>query len=294
MLPEPHPFPTTHHTSLPAGRLSAGGPLLGVWAHPDDEAFMSAGLMAAARRDGRRVVILTMTAGELGTADPARWPAARLGALRRHELRAGLAALDVTEHHVVGLPDGGCERFDATPLIERAMRDVRPATIVTFGPDGFTGHPDHKAVHRWTTRAWRATGHRGTLLYATVTPSFHSDFAHLNDAVRLWSVGDGRRAATPEAALSHRIRLSGHDLDQKVAALRAHASQTSGMIAAVGEDAFRRWWAEESFVAAHPRDRGRAVSRRGPGRSPAAPRAMAAAASSPGPAVRDPRRERTG
>lgn len=261
MLTEPSHITSHHHQ--PTGRgLNTRGPLLGVWAHPDDEAFMSAGLMAAARREGRRVVILTMTAGELGTADPDRWPSARLGALRRHELRAGLAALDVHEHHVVGLPDGGCQQFDATPLIECALRIVRPSTIVTFGADGFTGHPDHRAVHRWTTRAWRAAGHPGDLLYATVTPSFHEEFGHLNDAVRLWSVGDGRRASSDESALTHQVRLTGHALDQKVAALRAHASQTTSMIATAGEDEFRRWWATESFTSARSRPSNRRRAQR--------------------------------
>ena len=49
------------------------GTLLGVWAHPDDEAYLSGGLMAAATGAGRRVVVVTATYGELGTSDPERW-----------------------------------------------------------------------------------------------------------------------------------------------------------------------------------------------------------------------------
>src|SRR6478735_6520181 len=79
------------------------GTVLGIWAHPDDEAFLSAGLMAAVRDAGNRVVCVTATLGELGTDDPIHWPPHRLGAVRRHELRASLAALDVTEHHSLGL-----------------------------------------------------------------------------------------------------------------------------------------------------------------------------------------------
>jgi hypothetical protein len=44
------------------------GTVLGIWAHPDDEAFLSAGLMAAARDVGQRVVCVTATLGEHGTA----------------------------------------------------------------------------------------------------------------------------------------------------------------------------------------------------------------------------------
>ena len=44
--------------------------LLGVWAHPDDEAYLSSALMAAVRREGARVVVVTATHGEHGTGDP--------------------------------------------------------------------------------------------------------------------------------------------------------------------------------------------------------------------------------
>ena len=47
--------------------------LLGVWAHPDDEAYLSSALMAAVRRSGARVVVVTATRGENGTDDPLRW-----------------------------------------------------------------------------------------------------------------------------------------------------------------------------------------------------------------------------
>ncbi|MBV9952296.1 MAG: PIG-L family deacetylase [Acidimicrobiia bacterium] len=211
---------------------------------------MSAGLMAAARRAGRRVAVLTMTAGELGTAEPDRWPPERLGSLRRHELRASLAALGVREHRVLDLPDGGCARFDATMVINAVLDALQPTTIVTFGPDGFTGHPDHRAISAWVTRAWSCTGFRGDLWYATVTPAFHDRFGHLNDAVDLWSMQDDAPPCDPDHALAHQVHLAGAALDQKLAALRAHASQTTGMVAAVGEDAYRSWWATESFRAA--------------------------------------------
>jgi hypothetical protein len=47
--------------------------------------------------------------------------------------------------------------------------------------------------------------------------------------------------------------LTGAALDRKVAALRAHASQTAGLVDELGEDDFRRWWSTEAFVAAEPR-----------------------------------------
>ncbi|HUJ64102.1 MAG TPA: PIG-L family deacetylase, partial [Acidimicrobiales bacterium] len=52
--------------------MQAVGTLLGVWAHPDDEAYLSSGLMALARRHGQRVVVLTATDGEDGQTRLAR------------------------------------------------------------------------------------------------------------------------------------------------------------------------------------------------------------------------------
>ena len=80
-----------------------GRTMLGIWAHPDDEAYLSAGLMADLRRRGDRVVVVTATLGEHGTGDPEAWPPARLAPRRRVELRDSLATVGVDEHHAPGL-----------------------------------------------------------------------------------------------------------------------------------------------------------------------------------------------
>ncbi|MDP3891435.1 PIG-L deacetylase family protein, partial [Nocardioides sp.] len=123
------------------------GTLLGVWAHPDDEAYLSAGLMARARRAGLRVVVATASRGEHGTSDPDTWPPHRLGPVRERELSESLAAVGVTEHHWLGHRDGELDRQPAdvgAAQVAELIELVRPRTIVTFGPDGMTGHPDHR------------------------------------------------------------------------------------------------------------------------------------------------------
>src|SRR3954462_9589242 len=89
------------------------GTLLGVWAHPDDEAYLSAALMAIVRHSGQRVVVVTATAGGDGTSEPARGdpaggPPAVLARHRRKELAASLAAVGVHEHHWLCYEDGTC------------------------------------------------------------------------------------------------------------------------------------------------------------------------------------------
>ena len=68
------------------------GTVLGIWAHPDDEAYLSGGLMAHGPRPGSRVVCVTATRGELGTPDPETWPPQRLAAERTAELGRCLAS----------------------------------------------------------------------------------------------------------------------------------------------------------------------------------------------------------
>ena len=93
------------------------GTIVGVWAHPDDEAYLSAGLMAAAVDAGNRVVCVTATRGERGTSDARTWPPARLARVREAELEASLAAVGVREHHWLDYPDGACATVPAPTAI---------------------------------------------------------------------------------------------------------------------------------------------------------------------------------
>ncbi len=228
------------------------GTVLGVWAHPDDEAFLSGGLMAAARDAGQRVVCVTATLGERGTADPHAWPPERLARVRRHELDASLAVLGVDEHHLLGITDGTCAAQPHDALVRhlgRIIDTVAPDTIVTFGPDGLTGHEDHQTVSSWVTAARAAVAPGTRLLYATTTEEFVDGWEPARDAFDVF-LSDGLPLRTPASALAVQLRLDAATLDRKVVALRAQASQIAGLIAAVGEERVRQWWAHEAFVCA--------------------------------------------
>jgi LmbE family N-acetylglucosaminyl deacetylase len=227
------------------------GTLLGVWAHPDDEAYLSAGLMTLVRRHGQRVVVLTATDGEAGEAALGRQPPSRIGALRRRELARSLGAIGVCEHHRLGLGDGRCDRLpvaQGAALVGQVIDAVQPDTIVTFGPDGMTGHPDHRAVSAWVTAAWSAR-RRGRLWYATLTSAFHERWGELNRAMSIFPAGS-TPPETAAGALALEIRCDGDLLERKLRALRSHASQVEPLVAAVGVDTFAQWWAEEAFVDA--------------------------------------------
>jgi LmbE family N-acetylglucosaminyl deacetylase len=80
------------------GRMDELGTILGVWAHPDDEAYLTAGIMARAVRNGSRVVCVTATRGEGGSMDEEKWPPESMGEVRTKELGRSLQILGVDEH----------------------------------------------------------------------------------------------------------------------------------------------------------------------------------------------------
>jgi LmbE family N-acetylglucosaminyl deacetylase len=226
------------------------GTILGVWAHPDDETYLSAGLMAAAVAAGQRVVLVHATRGESGTSDPMQ-SGRSFAALRERELAAARAVLGVTEQRFLGYEDGRCSEIplgEGTRAVAGIIAAVKPDTIVTFGPDGITGHPDHLMVSAWTTAAWLASDRTATLLYATTTDTFADEFAAFHEALEIFPPGLPVR--TPRGALAMHLELPPELLARKRAALAAHASQTTELAAAFGEENYLRWFASESFTQA--------------------------------------------
>jgi LmbE family N-acetylglucosaminyl deacetylase len=226
------------------------GTILNVWAHPDDEAYLAAGLMALSIRAGNRVACVTATRGELGTSDPETWPPPRLARERTEELQRSLAAYGVTEHVWLDLPDGGCAEIpdeEVIPRLTQIVRDVRPQTVLTFGPDGMTGHPDHIAVSRWTTLAFREAAPTGaTLHYATLLPDWYETWEPIANKLKI-IMDESAVATTPRHELSIDMTFPANIVDIKFEALRTQVTQTAVMIEAVGEEAFRAWIADETY-----------------------------------------------
>jgi LmbE family N-acetylglucosaminyl deacetylase len=139
------------------------GDVVGVWAHPDDEAYLSAGLMAQAVAAGRRCVCVTATKGEAGFRDDDPRSVEERSRVREAELATCLDILGVTEHRWLGYADGRCAEVDddeGATRLAAVIDEVRPDTVLTFGPDGGTGHTDHIAACRWTTAAVDRAAHQ--------------------------------------------------------------------------------------------------------------------------------------
>jgi LmbE family N-acetylglucosaminyl deacetylase len=225
--------------------VAALGTILGIWAHPDDEAYLSGGLMALARANGQRVVCVTATRGELGTTDPVVWPPERLATERTHELADCLAILGVHEHHWLNYRDGGCAAADAPTTVAQLtelIAQVRPDTVLTFGPDGLTGHPDHQTVSAWAGAAFAEAAPGARLLHATIAQRRPVP----GDELGIYPPGYPVR--TPDADLAVDLALEPAVAALKAKALAAQATQTGGLIATLGLDTYTAWVAAESFV----------------------------------------------
>jgi LmbE family N-acetylglucosaminyl deacetylase len=136
--------------------------LMAVLAHPDDESLGLGGTLAKAAAEGVEVFLLTATRGDAGRyrghrpGGPPHPGASALAGIREAELRAAAAVLGVRDVALLDYRDGHLDREDprrAVAQIVTHLRRVRPDVVVTFGPDGAYGHPDHIAISQLTTAA---------------------------------------------------------------------------------------------------------------------------------------------
>ena len=229
--------------------ISDLGTILSVWAHPDDEGYCCGGIMAAAVTAGQRVVCVTATRGELGSTDESRWPnGPELATVRTQELAAALAILGVTEHHWLDYPDGGCHEVDESEAVGRLralIDEVRPDTILTFGPDGGTWHSDHIAVSSWAAAAAEGTAVR--VLQEANTPEWQEAVNKLVDP-SLVMMADRPLVATPVSECAVYLRCEGELLDQKYRAMLCMQSQIGPLMSLGGPEVYRTMLAEEAFT----------------------------------------------
>jgi LmbE family N-acetylglucosaminyl deacetylase len=225
------------------------GTILGVWAHPDDETYLAAGLMAQAVREGRRVVVITATRGEGGSMDEEVWPPETMGEVREAELMRSFDVLGVTEHHWLDLPDIDMDTAlsdEGYVRVREIVADVRPDTVLTFGPDGMTGHAAHMSVSAWATRAVDEVGAPGAKVhYATYTQEWAETWVPVYNRFDVFR--PGTPPVTPRPELSIDFPLAPDLLELKLRAIQEHHSQVGGMVQAFGEDIFRAAMADEYF-----------------------------------------------
>jgi LmbE family N-acetylglucosaminyl deacetylase len=202
-----------HHRARYAGGL----------AHPDDESLGFGGTLAKYAAAGVDVSLVTATRGAAGRyrgnspGTPAHPGAPALARIREGELRDAAAVLGLSDVALLEYGDQLLDRAEparVTAEIATHVRRVRPDVVVTFGPDGAYGHPDHVAISQFTTAAIVAAAspfmaidgapHQVSKLYYMAWPA--STWMAMETALRrLAPVVDGqerRAVAWPEWAIT--------------------------------------------------------------------------------------------
>ncbi|WP_341226453.1 PIG-L deacetylase family protein [uncultured Arcticibacterium sp.] len=133
--------------------------ILAVLAHPDDETTISPVLAKYAQTDS--VYLIIATDGQFGVTDHAGIPAGdSLIAIRNEEAKCSCEKMGIHAPIRLDLQDGlglnGHNNFyeQEARLKVNLLKEIerlKPDVIVTFGPDGDTGHPDHRMVGLVTT-----------------------------------------------------------------------------------------------------------------------------------------------
>jgi N-acetyl-1-D-myo-inositol-2-amino-2-deoxy-alpha-D-glucopyranoside deacetylase len=277
----------------------AGQRLLLVHAHPDDESIGTGATMAKYAAEGAGVTLVTCTLGELGEIIPpklkhlAAAADGGLGEYRIGELAAACAALGVTDHRFLGGPGRwrdsgmmgepsneapGCfwraDVDEAAGELLSVIREVRPQVLVSYDDNGFYGHPDHIQAHRVAWRAFELADGAVAKFYATAVP--RSVLAAGIEAMRGANPSGGGPDFTrvesvddlpfgvPDEVVTTEIDATAY-LDQKVAAMRAHATQIAvdSQFFAFSDNVGQRAFGREYYtLLAGPRGRGRGPQER--------------------------------
>ena len=216
--------------------------VLVVVAHPDDVDFGSAGTMALWTKSGIEVTYCIATDGDAGGFDPAV-ARADIPGIRRAEQEAAAAEVGVFDVRFLGYRDGALTpSLELRRDISRIIRQVRPQRVVMQTPEIIwrrmaASHPDHRAA--------------GEATLAAVYPDARNPYAHpellRDEGLEAWTV---REIWLSPAAKPDRYIDVTDTFDRKLAALRAHVSQTAHMENL--ETMVRGWLGENARVAGLP------------------------------------------
>ena len=132
--------------------------ILYIFPHPDDESFGPARAMAAERRQGHEVYLLTLTRGEAtNVRHKFGWTLEQMGEARYREMQDVKTTLELADMRILDLPDGKLKELDPWG-IEQVIREeilrVKPHVVVTFPVHGISGFHDHLVTHFTVTRVY--------------------------------------------------------------------------------------------------------------------------------------------
>ncbi len=164
--------------------------LMCVLAHPDDESLGTSGILAKYAAEGVETYLVTATRGERGWfGDESEYPGPQaLGKIREAELLAAARALGIRRVEFLDYLDGDLDQAPPAEVIAKIvghMRHVKPDVVVTFGPDGSYGHPDHIAICQFTTAAIVEAASATSLYHRDLSPHTVSKLYYMAPTLQL-------------------------------------------------------------------------------------------------------------
>jgi LmbE family N-acetylglucosaminyl deacetylase len=163
--------------AAPAAAQTAAKTLVAVFAHGDDEG-PAAPILARYAREGVQVHLIIATDGAEGSAHTSIPRGPELARIRGEEARCAADALGIHGPILLGFPDAHLgtyieepsRLFRLTEQVQAELQRLRPDALITWGPDGATGHPDHRLVSSIVTQLVRAgaTGVPEHLFYVSI------------------------------------------------------------------------------------------------------------------------------
>ena len=216
--------------------------LLAVFAHPDDETFRPGGTLALLARCGVKVQVLTLTHGEAGSCGkPALCSPDDLPGVRERELGSACAALGIQPPILWDYPDGHLAEAEPERMITAILaivRQVKPQVLLSFGPDGLSGHSDHITVGEWIAKAFSRIEDVAALYTIAVPQSLAAQ------------LGMKQVCPVPDHTIAITVDVSS-TWEMKLAAMHCHATQISSspMLSAPAKHQ-RLFFGYEHFVCA--------------------------------------------
>jgi LmbE family N-acetylglucosaminyl deacetylase len=128
--------------------------ILAVFAHADDELVISP-LLARYKREGAQVYMVIVTRGEKFAPQTSLPPGEELAKLRSEEARCAARALGIDPPSILAFDDGSLGERIRPPWItlskveselRKLFAKLKPDVVITWGPEGGYGHPDHRLV----------------------------------------------------------------------------------------------------------------------------------------------------
>lgn len=196
-------------------------PVVGIFAHPDDEIFGPGGTLAKFAREGRDVYLICVTDGDAGINSSGI--DRDLGEIRREELLASAEILGIKKVFFLGYRDGSLNNnlyHEVYEKIEAILLEIKPDLLLTFEPRGISGHIDHVVLSFITSFLFEKLSFIQSVWYYCITeamralyPSYFIYFPPGYKKDEITKVVDIASVWKQKEAATHKHASQKHDIE---------------------------------------------------------------------------------